>query len=60
MIRCPKTGKELKTGINVTKKEYYEGSALGTNTVRCPHCGKIHTWLKEESFLKENDYQIPY
>ena len=53
MIKCPKTGKELKTGISVVKKEQFEGSTFGENSVRCLHCGKMHTWDKEEAFLKE-------
>lgn len=48
MIKCPKTGKPVPTGINMPQ-ESLDSSTLESNTIgRCPACGESHTWGKRD------------
>lgn len=49
MIKCPKTGKEVRTGIGVAQKEFFETASF----IECPHCGERHTWEKKDAWIKE-------
>jgi hypothetical protein len=49
MIRCPKTGKAVPTGIAMDPASYVSVS-LENNVTRCPHCGEGHRWSKEQVF----------
>lgn len=51
MIRCPETGKPLSTGLSMDAGSF-ESSTLENDSVECPHCGKTHTWSKEDAFLE--------
>ncbi len=51
MIRCPKTGKAIFTGI-VMDKASFESSSLSENSVQCTECGNAHTWNKDGAFLE--------
>ena len=49
MIRCPKTGKAVPTGIAMDPASYVS-AGLENNVTRCPHCGERHRWSKEQVF----------
>lgn len=51
MIECPETGKPVSTGMAMDKKSF-QSSVLKNNTLKCPKCGKKHTWDKKDAFLK--------
>lgn len=48
-IKCPKTGKDVPTGISVTPGTIFQGF---NNTLKCPHCGETHTWDGKDAYLK--------
>ncbi|SFH06756.1 hypothetical protein SAMN04488020_106120 [Palleronia marisminoris] len=52
LIKCPVTGKPVKTGI-VAEREGFEESVLEESTVPCPHCGQTHTWDKQDAWLAD-------
>ena len=47
MIRCPSTGKLLSTGIAMDVATLKTASVTD-NSVKCPHCGQLHTWSKND------------
>ncbi len=50
-IKCPKTGKDVPTGIAMDLQSF--GSSTFTNNgVRCPHCGEMHIWSKADAFVE--------
>jgi hypothetical protein len=50
MTTCPVTRKPVSTGI-VMDKESFASSTLLNNSVSCPHCGRIHTWSKQDAYI---------
>lgn len=52
MIKCPETNKPVSTGIAMDEKSF-NSSTLSNNNVQCPHCGKMHTWQKEDAYLEK-------
>lgn len=50
MIRCPKTGVAIPTGV-VMSPEVFEASGMWNNSSRCPACGEMHQWSKENTFF---------
>ena len=54
MIRCPNTGLEVSTGLNVAADSF--ASLLDKLvTSNCPLCGSDHTWLKCDARFVEAD-----
>ncbi len=53
MIKCPKTGQAVPTGIGTTK-EGWEAMQMSGNSTICPACGSMHTWDKKDAFLQED------
>jgi len=51
MIKCPKTGKEISTGIAMDT-ESFKSATLTNNSVTCPHCKQTHVWSKKDAYLK--------
>ncbi len=47
-IKCPKTGKNVPTGISVPKNSDLSG--FTKNSISCPHCGEIHMWDGKHAF----------
>lgn len=52
MIECPKTGRAIYTGLNLswTTFESYE---IGESRIKCAHCGEIHVWTRSDAMLDE-------
>ncbi|MGH6890181.1 MAG: hypothetical protein ACREHF_13470 [Rhizomicrobium sp.] len=50
MIKCPKTGKEVPTGIAMDKKSF-ESSEMANNKLHCPHCKEMHVWNKADAWV---------
>ncbi len=53
MIDCPETGKAIYTHMNF---EWigYDSVQIGTKSVPCPVCGKVHEWTRDDSYLEED------
>ena len=47
MIKCPKTGKEVPTGVAMDQMSF-RTAKLSNNSVGCPHCGGSHVWGKKD------------
>jgi hypothetical protein len=52
MIKCPKTGLPISTGI-ATGESTNLASRYPENRVDCPRCGEVHTWSGAEAFFGE-------
>ena len=52
MIRCPDTKKLIPIGLSMDKHSF-DASTLEDNTVRCPACGKDHTWSKSDVVFED-------
>jgi len=50
MIRCPRTGRAVPTGIETDARSF---AALPDKPVksRCPVCGSVHVWWTREAWL---------
>lgn len=51
-IVCPTTGRRVPTGIVMDRAEF-ERAVFEANVLRCPACGRIHTWSKQDAELRE-------
>lgn len=49
-IVCPNTGKVVPTGVLMSETEFAR-AVFGGNDLRCPACGRIHSWSKAEARL---------
>lgn len=52
MIKCPKTGKMVPTGMG-TDRESFETSTFRDNAVQCAACGETHLWQGQDAVLDE-------
>jgi hypothetical protein len=56
MIRCPRTGRDIKTGIEA------DGVTFGAMPVffsrsYCPHCRREHEWFAKEAWVHEAEVE---
>jgi len=52
MIKCPRTGKDVSTGI-LTDSDSYQKIPDTLVYTRCPHCGLEHAWWHKDAWLAE-------
>jgi hypothetical protein len=52
MIRCPVTGHDVSTGIEVEPNTLYHLPNVNAR-MTCPACGSDHVWTKQEAWLAE-------
>ena len=52
MIKCPRTGRAIATGIGMSR-DTFKTSTLTHNSVRCPACGQTHTWDKKDAWVQD-------
>ena len=50
LIKCPKTGVVLSTGIQIHSATLSRLPQVPSQT-RCPHCGSVHFWMPKETKL---------
>jgi hypothetical protein len=50
MIKCPITGHEFSTGIQIEEDSLERLPEIMAKS-RCPHCGGDHVWWTRESHL---------
>jgi hypothetical protein len=54
MIRCPKTGKPVATGIHIDRARF--GSMpVFFNRSFCPSCGVLHEWFAGNAWVCDSD-----
>ena len=57
MLKCPKTGLEFSTGIQIERESF--GRLPNTVTkAACPNCGEVHGWWTKEARLADNADQV--
>ena len=54
MIRCPRTGKDVPSGIE-TDSLSFERTPAFTGHFRCPLCRVDHEWSKIDGWVRESD-----
>ena len=52
-IKCPKTGKRVATGIQLTVPHDLNKMSAARRFTRCPSCKVVHGWTPAEAFLQE-------
>ncbi len=50
MIKCPRTGQDISTGI-LTDPASYQKIPETLAYTRCPHCGLEHAWWHNDAWL---------
>jgi len=56
MIRCPKTGSDVNTGVQLVRRDDADVLSLDDleiheTIMNCPACGEQHVWGRSEAFL---------
>jgi endogenous inhibitor of DNA gyrase (YacG/DUF329 family) len=51
-IKCPTTGKELSTGMSMSKEVFERSRVILDTAGPCPHCGKMHVWEKKDAWVE--------
>lgn len=56
MIRCPEFGKLVFTGVEVDRDrwERSEEPFESHYPVRCPRCGELHQWGRQDAVYQED------
>jgi hypothetical protein len=52
MIKCPRSGLDISTGI-LTDSDSYRRTPDTLVYSRCPHCGLEHAWWHKDAWLAE-------
>ena len=53
MIKCPSTGRGIRTGVEVAGMEAFDSSVGRTPTTSvCPHCLTTHIWTHRDAWLE--------
>jgi hypothetical protein len=50
LVRCPTTSKLTDTGRTIEEKRW-PGAKMNQQKFTCAHCGKVHSWSKEDVVL---------
>ena len=50
MVKCPSTGRELSTGVEMDEETFQHLSDISSQ-MRCPICGIDHIWSTREAWL---------
>jgi hypothetical protein len=54
MIRCPRTGQDVATGIETDDDESFHNLPDIIAYTHCPHCGIDHAWWPDEAWLTDS------
>ena len=55
MIKCPKTGEMIPTGISMDEESFRNSRTLQGGRVQCPECGAIHTWSASDAIVVDKE-----
>jgi len=50
MIRCPQTGREIPTGIEMDTAEFQHAPVFFSR-VQCPVCAREHEWFAKDAWV---------
>jgi hypothetical protein len=50
MIRCPQTGREIPTGIEMDVSEFQRAPVFFSR-VQCPVCARRHEWFAKDAWV---------
>ena len=50
LVRCPSTSKLTDTGRTI-EEDRWSTAKLATQKFTCAHCGRVHTWAKQDVIL---------
>ena len=53
MVRCPRTGRDIATGM-VSDRESFRAMPVFFARVYCPSCQTEHEWFAQEAWVREN------
>lgn len=53
VIKCPKTGKEVPTGFEMSAEAFASNTLSGNQLGKCPECGGAHVWNKSDARVKD-------
>jgi hypothetical protein len=53
VIRCPKTAREVSTGIKADWRAFGSVPVFFSRTF-CPHCGTNHEWFAKDAWVRED------
>jgi hypothetical protein len=52
MVRCPRTGRAIPTGIRIDRESFRLRPVFYSRT-RCPTCRTDHTWFAQDAWVHE-------
>jgi hypothetical protein len=52
MIRCPRTGRDISTGIEAERDRYRRAPVFFARTF-CPLCRANHEWFAQQAWVRE-------
>jgi hypothetical protein len=52
MIRCPRTGRAMPTGITIDRESFRRRPVFYSRT-HCPACRTDHTWFAQDAWVHE-------
>ena len=58
MVRCPTTGRELSTGVEMDAATFEQLPDIHS-LIKCPVCGLDHTWSMREAWLGNPAPSVP-
>ena len=59
MIRCPTTQQLVPVGIDTDRESFDSLPNVHAHPVVCPHCGKRHSWSREDAILDTTGRPAP-
>ena len=51
-MKCPETDRVVPTVLRMTKPNFE--ALTGEHAFRCPSCGHIHRWNKQDAWVEES------
>jgi len=55
LIRCPVTGRPVRTGVAVFSEGTLQANYRHALTFRCRHCRESHSWTWKDAFLEQQE-----
>lgn len=54
-VHCPNTEKPISTGLEFPEDYKARGIQMDHRLLRCPQCGKIHSWNPTEGHFESDE-----
>jgi hypothetical protein len=59
MIKCPKTGRDISTGITADRVRFNSTPVFFAHTY-CPICRATHEWFAKDAWVREPHAKAPH